>query len=197
MLTLAAVHRVDPLDPLVGGPDGEHQCAPPKGVEPDPPTTTTTAPPATTTTAAPSFTPPTTAANGGLVITPIDGGDPPTTASGGGDATPAATPAGADDAPAGSAAGAPADPASGDPADDASGPADGTGPGGEPEDAIAPFGETALAEGGGVRPAGTITPAAPFTSRLWAALPIGLVVGLALVGVALGAVRIGRLGTTP
>jgi len=42
-----------------------------------------------------------------------------------------------------------------------------------------------------------ITPLPPFTDRLWAALPLGLVLGLALVGVALAAVRIARLGLTP
>jgi hypothetical protein len=68
---------------------------------------------------------------------------------------------------------------------------------GSGESAIAPFGQTELADGGLLAPSDSIDSAPPFSSRLWAALPLGLLIGLVLVGVALGAVRIARLGTTP
>ena len=63
--------------------------------------------------------------------------------------------------------------------------------------AIAPFGQAALAEGGMLTPTDSVERVPPFSTRLWAALPLGVLIGVVLVGVALGAVRIARLGTTP
>lgn len=178
--------------------NGDERCRP-GAVEPRPPTTSTTEPPTTTTTA------PTPTTVGGSVDVPGDDG----TGSGGadpGDGTTGGTGTGAGTGGAGTGDASPAGPtaAGGIAADGATAaavagvtdlaiePAETP-----PTTAIDPFGRSPLVDGEDLVAADRITPLPPFTDRLWAALPLGLALGLALVGIALAAVRIARLGMTP
>ena len=193
---------IAPHPGICGGDHGDDDCRPPDPVEPEPPTTattteapttTTTEAPTTTTTEAPSATtapptstPPTSTANGGVAV--ISPGAQDATGTGGGASPVAAATTDGGGSLNGTAGSAPPAPSR---TDDAA-PTPGSG-----ESALASFGQTELAEAGTVTPGGSFDPAPPFSTRLWVALPLGLLIGLVLVGVALGAVRIARLGTTP
>jgi len=159
---------------------GQRRCQPLQGVEPLLPTTTTAV--------APTTTPPVPNTPGGGVTI-----DPPSATADnapGSDAVPTDA-----DGPSPAAAGAAAD--QGDPpdggADQPAGDGDGSdGSGGDDEFAITDFGDTELSAGIDLALDGSIGEAPPFSERLWAALPFGLLVGLALVGLAIGAIRLTR-----
>lgn len=170
---------------------GDEHCRP-DALEPEPPapspaTTPTTQHPAPTTTAAP---PTTTVAGGGDEV-PTSGDD-----DGDGDA-----PVGVDpSSPGGEGEQDATDPGPSGGSDAAepteAAPASGV-DAGEPETAIAPFGNTPLVDGEDLTAVDQVTPLPPFADRFWSALPLGIAIGLGLVGAALVLVRVARLGTTP